>query len=600
MHAEIDFRHVEIEALAPELVSFGDARGIVSGRVTRRHRPVAPAVPGPAAARAVAVGRPRRRGHERRDHRPARARRGGAPAARQRQRRRDGAGRGALQDRRRRSRSSPAGWTTRRISGNLSGHLDLELLQPFMGAASPLRTAAPASLRVELQARGTLDKPDVRGEMTIANPVRLRPKDFDRDVVIGSGRFALDQGGVGVQDLAVTVDGSTMKLAGHATLGPGFAPENIQADVDGDVSARLLAFVAPEAVTDAQGRRTCARGCAGRCRSPRCAGGSISARSTFGCATWARRCRCRAASSSSRNDGAILHNVRVVLDDQGVLVIGASGVRAGRVEFTSLVPFQPGEFDLPLHGERLAYRSPGSFEVDDLAFDLDMTRQRRRRLRARRRGPAGLGALPAGLQDQGPGDQPARQRIDGAAVLRGQAAAGGPGAGSQRAHRGRRLHRREQPGARDPRRHPAARGRHAVRAAAGRRRPPDGRPLQHPVHARRLRPGAERQPRHVHRHQVDRRGRDARPAPGGDQPGHRRERQRPQRPHDHQRADARGAHRSDQRRRPGSQPGGDAADHRAHRLGVAARVDRRTRRWARTRRRWATSAGRSRATRSTT
>ena len=31
------------------------------------------------------------------------------------------------------------------------------------------------------------------------------------------------------------------------------------------------------------------------------------------------------------NEGVVLHNVRVVLDDQGMLVIGASGVRAGRV-----------------------------------------------------------------------------------------------------------------------------------------------------------------------------------------------------------------------------------------------------------------------------
>jgi hypothetical protein len=73
------------------------------------------------------------------------------------------------------------------------------------------------------------------------------------------------------------------------------------------------------------------------------------------------------------NDGVVLHNVRVLLDDQGILVIGASGVRAGRVEFTNLIPFKPGEFDLPLHGERLTYRSPDVFEVDDLAFDLDMS-----------------------------------------------------------------------------------------------------------------------------------------------------------------------------------------------------------------------------------
>ncbi|HXU64709.1 MAG TPA: translocation/assembly module TamB domain-containing protein, partial [Polyangia bacterium] len=72
------------------------------------------------------------------------------------------------------------------------------------------------------------------------------------------------------------------------------------------------------------------------------------------------------------NEGVILHNVKVLFDDQGTLVIGASGVRAGRVQFTNLFPFKPGQFDLPLHGERLTYRSPGVFEVDDLAFDLDM------------------------------------------------------------------------------------------------------------------------------------------------------------------------------------------------------------------------------------
>ena len=371
VHAEIDFRRVEIEALAPELV-------VVRRRARHRqrprhrgHRPVAAAVPGRPAARAVDVGRPRRRGRERRDHRPARARRGRAPAARQRQRhatcwtRRTSRPTAAI-------RSSPGGWTTRRSSGSLSGHLDLELLQPFLGAAVPLERMA-GDLRVELQARGTLDKPDVRGEVTIANPVRLRPKDFDRDVVISSGRFALDAGGVGVQDVAVTVDGSTMKLAGHATLGPGFAPENIQADVDGDVSARLLAFVAPEAVTDVSGKAHVRARLRGTLQKPEVRGRLDLGAIEFRLRDMGKEVQVQSGIVELSNEGAILHNVRVVLDDQGVLVIGASGVRAGRVEFTSLVPFQPGEFDLPLHGERLAYRSPGSFEVDDLAFDLDMT-----------------------------------------------------------------------------------------------------------------------------------------------------------------------------------------------------------------------------------
>ena len=418
------------------------------------------------------------------------------------------------------------------ISGNLSGHLDLELVQPFLGAASPVEQLH-GGLSVELQARGTLDKPDLRGEMSIANPVRLRPRDFDRDVVIGSGKFALDQGGVAVQDLAITIDGSTMRLGGRATLGPGFVPENIQADVDGDVSARLLAFVAPDAVTDAQGKAHVRARVRGTLQKPEMRG-----RLDLGAIDFRLRDMGTAGAVQSgiveiSNDGVILHNVRVVLDDQGVLVIGASGVRAGRVEFTNLIPFKPGRVrsaaarrapDLPqrrgVRGRRPGVR-PGH------------ERQHRRRLRARGRGPAGVGALPAGLQDQGPGDQPARQRTRRCAR-------------STRASRCSRIWRwifsvrtvgegfivqnNIAPEIRvDILLHV---GGTLSRAAARGRRPPDGRPLQHPVHARRLRSRPQRQPRDVHRDQVDRRRRDAGPAPRGDQPGHRRERHRAQRAHD--------------------------------------------------------------------
>jgi autotransporter translocation and assembly factor TamB len=369
-HAEIDFRRVEIEALAPELGEFGDARGIVSGRVSADIDPTRPlsldlllpelwlsvarAVEGSngettvqrvrvEAARPLHVSVNGDRvvldeAHFKTD--------GGDLVA---------AGR----------------LDGKAISGNVSGHLDLELLQPFLGAASPIEELH-GGLRVELQARGTLDKPDLRGEMTISNPVKLRPKDFDRDVVIGSGKFALDQGGVAVQNLAITVDGSTMRLGGRATLGPGFAPENIQADVEGDVSARLLAFVAPDAVSDAQGKAHVRARVRGTLQKPEIRGRLDLAAIDFRLRDMGTEVQVQSGIVEISNDGVILHNVRVVLDDQGVLVIGASGVRAGRVEFTNLIPFKPGEFDLPLHGEKLTYRSPGTFEVDDLAFDLDM------------------------------------------------------------------------------------------------------------------------------------------------------------------------------------------------------------------------------------
>ena len=60
IHGELDFRRVEIEALAPELVAFGDARGIDQRPRHRRHGSGAAAGAGRAPARAMAVGGARR------------------------------------------------------------------------------------------------------------------------------------------------------------------------------------------------------------------------------------------------------------------------------------------------------------------------------------------------------------------------------------------------------------------------------------------------------------------------------------------------------------------------------------------------------------
>src|SRR6185312_4247840 len=140
----------------------------------------------------------------------------------------------------------------RAISGSVAGHLDLELLEPF--TRGPLERLG-GDLSAQLTASGTLDRPDLRGEIAIVHPVRLRARALDREISIDTGRFKLSSGGqLGLENLAITVDGATLKLSGHATLGPSFVPENLQADVMGDVSARLLAQAVPDAISDAQGK----------------------------------------------------------------------------------------------------------------------------------------------------------------------------------------------------------------------------------------------------------------------------------------------------------------------------------------------------------
>jgi autotransporter translocation and assembly factor TamB len=255
------------------------------------------------------------------------------------------------------------------VRGSMSGHLDLELLQPFLRGELE---RIGGDLSVELSAGGTVDKPLLQGAVNVQSAIKLRPKTFDSDVTIGSGKFALDASGVSVQGLAVTVEGSTVTLAGHAGLGPGFAPQDLEADVAGDVNAKLLAFVAPDALSDARGTARIRAQLRGTPQKPDVRGRLDLGDIHFRLRDLGTEVQVQSGIVEISNGGLILHNVKVTLDDQGTLVIGASGVRAGRVQFTSLVPFKPGWVDLPLHGERLTYRSPGTFEVDDLAFDLDL------------------------------------------------------------------------------------------------------------------------------------------------------------------------------------------------------------------------------------
>src|SRR5204862_4963867 len=62
-----------------------------------------------------------------------------------------------------------------RLSGALDGHLDLELLQPFLvGTVDKLSGA----LEVSVTAGGSLAVPDLRGRLAVQQPIRLRPKSF--------------------------------------------------------------------------------------------------------------------------------------------------------------------------------------------------------------------------------------------------------------------------------------------------------------------------------------------------------------------------------------------------------------------------------------
>jgi hypothetical protein len=368
VHGVVTFQRLALEPLVPELVAFGDGRGVASGRITIDLRPGKPlALDVLLSELWLSIARNT-----------------------------DGASGETIVQRVRVETTTPlhvkvdgdhvvldqvklatdggnleaAGRLDgTALKGAVTGHLDLELLQPFLRGRVQSLTG---DLKVQVDAGGTLAKPALSGQIEIVNAIRFRPKDFPSDITIGSGVFALDSDSVSVKNLAVTVEGSTLRLSGGATLGPGFAPENLNADLSGEVAAKLLAFVAPNVVTDAQGTASIRGTLRGTLAKPQITGRLDLGAIGFRMRDLGTQVQIKSGIVELSNSGATLHDVKVVIDEQGTLIIGASGVRAGRVEFTNLVPFEPGYVNVPLHGERLVYRSPGTFEVDDLGFDLDL------------------------------------------------------------------------------------------------------------------------------------------------------------------------------------------------------------------------------------
>ena len=369
IHGTLEFNRLALEALLPELSALGDGRGLASGRVTvdlEPGRPLAAEVwlnelwvslaraieasPGEASTRRVEI-RASKAVHI--------AVQGDRVALDSLHLTTTG---GDL-----RAQGTLAGT---KLDGTVEGHVDLELLQPFVRG---FVDRVSGDLDVGLVASGTVDKPILRGTLNVRDPIRIRPKTFESDVIIPSGEIALEPGLASVRKLGITVDGSTTQLDGRVMLGADFTPQSIDAHLAGEISARLLSYLAGESISEAQGRARIKADVRGKLTDPTVTAWLGLGTITFRLRDLGTQVEVQSGVVELSNKGALLRDVRVVLDDQGKLIIGAAGVRPGQMEIRRLVPFELGRVDFPLHGEQLTYRSPGSFEINDLAFDLDLS-----------------------------------------------------------------------------------------------------------------------------------------------------------------------------------------------------------------------------------
>ena len=258
----------------------------------------------------------------------------------------------------------------RAVNADVSGKLDLDLLQPLVRAQfKSLR----GGIALEVHARGTVKKPDLSGKIAIVRPVYAQARGFDPAVAIPSGAVRLTSSSVELSNLAVIIDNAALKVSGRVGLGPGFAPSTVALSLDGEVSASVLESLAPTVVSDVSGKATISASVTGKLDNP-----VVAARIGLGEIKMRLRGISRQVVIQSgildlSSHELLLRDVKVVFDDEGELLIGAGGVRPGRVHIRSLRPeFVWDDLYLPLKGNRLGYRDAG-VEVDDLSLSMQLS-----------------------------------------------------------------------------------------------------------------------------------------------------------------------------------------------------------------------------------
>jgi len=178
---------------------------------------------------------------------------------------------------------------------------------------------------------------------------------------------------VELKDLAVTVGGATLRLSGRAGLGANFVPTTLAVQVHGEVSASLLESLAPDAMSDVSGHAHIDAAVSGTLDQPKVSASIGLGEMQMRLRGISGRVAVESGTVELSNQELVLREVKVRINDDGRLLIGAAGTSPGRVRIISLRPkLVLGKVDIPLKGERLVYRSPG-LEIDDLSFALELT-----------------------------------------------------------------------------------------------------------------------------------------------------------------------------------------------------------------------------------
>ena len=258
LKADASFRNLILEQLVPEMVAFGDARGKVTGSVnldTGSGRPLnidlrLQQLELSASRETVLAGAA-----------PA-ARAAPAPAARRFFLRNAGdirvmmSGSHLIVDR---TRLVTDGGEFKLagelrddvVSAEVSGSLNLELLQPFL--ADRVESLG-GQVYLEARIAGTPRRPLGEGVLAVARPITVRLPGVTPTLSIPSGTVKLSPTALDIRKLAIEAEGARLQIDGGASFDSQQRISALSLNVGGEVSGALVEALAGEAISEAGGK----------------------------------------------------------------------------------------------------------------------------------------------------------------------------------------------------------------------------------------------------------------------------------------------------------------------------------------------------------
>ncbi len=238
------------------------------------------------------------------------------------------------------------------------GQVDLHLLEYFF---SSVFAHTHGSAFADLRIRGAAARPEVLGSLDLGN-AELTPRGAERPFTVPEGRVVFEPKAVKLHQLKCQLDGA--EATAEASLGlDDWVPGDIVADVSGELSPTLLAWIFPDHIGETEGRLKVSAHVGGRWPQPTWTGQIEAKNVFFHEKRLGRDVRISDGIVVLENYNLKMTNIHARIDDTGDV----------RLDGTIALPgFNLGRVAVRLEGDNLDWASPGVYSLT-VAPRVDLT-----------------------------------------------------------------------------------------------------------------------------------------------------------------------------------------------------------------------------------